>query len=71
LVEDSRAAKRQGGVGAGREAVSEDGSGLGGSVELELEIGSDVSNTALSISELSIGELEGEGSWAAASGSAL
>ena len=56
LVENGRAAKSQRAVAANREARGEDCAGLSRSVELELEVGGNVSGTALAVGEDAVGE---------------
>lgn len=60
LVPDSRATKSESTVTADRETGSVDGTSLRRTVELELPVGSDVTSTALGVSEDTVGEGDGE-----------
>ena len=67
LVEDGRAAQRQGAVAALGEASCVYGAGLRGPVKLELVVGSDVAGSALRILEDTVGKSGHENSGSGAS----
>jgi hypothetical protein len=71
LVEDSRRAKSERAVAADGETISVDGSSLGRSIELELEISRDVSGAAVLVGELAVREADNEGSSSSWAGIAL
>jgi hypothetical protein len=56
LIEDVGAAEGKRAIVAGREATSEDGSSLGRGIELELEVGSNISRAALCVMQLAVGQ---------------
>lgn len=66
FIEDCRSTQSERVVPADREATSEDGSSLGRSVELELEVARDVSGAGLCISEDTACQTDSEGAWSTA-----
>ena len=60
LVEDIRASKCEGTVGARSEAGGEERAGLGRGIELELEIGGDVAGSSLPIFQNAVVQREGQ-----------